>query len=52
MREDMKIKNISLYVINIVKCLIADLEKFNDVENKLFDMYLPKMCHNSTIPYL
>ena len=48
MREDMKIKNISIYCVTSVKCLIADLDKFNDVENKIFDMYLPKLCHNST----
>ncbi len=52
MREDVKIKNISINCITLVKCLIADLDKFNDVENKIFDMYLPKLCHNSTFSFI
>ena len=47
MREDVKIKNFSEFFINIVKCLIANIDEYNKVENKIFELYLPKYCHNS-----
>ena len=36
MREDFKIKGISNFQIKKVKCLIPDVEKFNDIEDKIF----------------
>jgi hypothetical protein len=46
LREDRKLKEISkprgcLYIVN---CLIPNIDKFNEVEDRIITNYLPKFC--------
>ena len=46
MREDNKMKEISKFLFNsfLVNCLIPNLEKFNEVEDKIITNFLPTFC--------
>ena len=44
LREDKKLKEISKQTYNLVNCLIPNIEKFNEVEDRIITNYLPTFC--------
>jgi hypothetical protein len=49
LREDKKIKEISNFLLNLVNCLIPNIDKFNEVEERIINNYLPKLCFKGNI---